>query len=94
MLYSLKLCNPFWTFDTMLTQSRYQNGLRRHIGAQKIMHDAMTSILSIKCMAKHREKHIKHNSIISFFAKLEQTWPILTLAIMTAKWNMKPGFQT
>ena len=32
------------------TQSRY-NGLRRLIGSGLIMHDTMTSIRSIKCMA-------------------------------------------
>ena len=69
----------------MPTQAQYYNGLRRHIGAQKIMHDAMTSITSIKCMAKHKETHIEHNGIIGFFAKPEHTWPILTLANMTAK---------
>ena len=77
----------------MPTQSRY-NGLRRLIGSLMIMHDTMTSIRSIRCMATHKEKHIKHNGIIGFLAKLGHTWPILTLAHKTVKWSKQHGFQT
>ena len=74
-------------------QSQY-SGLRRLIGSRMIMHDTMTSIRSIKCMATHKEKHVKQNRIIGFLAKLGHTWPILTLAHKTAKWSKQHGFQT
>ena len=47
---TLELCVPLWTYDAVQAEPRY-NGLRRHIGAREIMHDAMTSIRPIKCMA-------------------------------------------
>ena len=53
----------------------------------------MTSVQSIKCMATHKEKHIKHNGIIGFLAKLGDTWPTLTIAQMTVKWSAKHEFQ-
>ena len=77
----------------VLDRSRY-NGLRKYIGSRKIMHDAMTSIRSIRCMAKHKEKHIQHNAIIEFPMKLGHTWPILTLAHKTVKWSNQHGSQT
>ena len=77
----------------MTTPSEY-NELRRFIGSRKIMHDRMTSIRSIRCMATHKEKHMKQNGIIGFLAKLGHTWPILTLAHKTVKWSKQHGFQT
>ena len=58
------------------------------------MHETMTSIKSIWCMAKHRENYIQHNGIIGFLMTIRHTWTILTLAYETAKWNKKHGFQT
>ena len=69
-------------------------GLRRHIGSRTIMHDAMTSIRFTCCVAKYKEKHIQHNGIIGFLIKLGHTWPILSLAHKTVKWNKPHGFQT
>ena len=77
----------------MPTQSRY-NGWRRPIGSRKIMHDRMTSIRSIECVATHKEKHMKHNGIIGFLANLGHTWPILTFAHKTVKCSQKKQFQT
>ena len=81
------------TYDAMPTGSRY-NGLRRLIYSPMIMRDIMTSIRSIKCMATHKEKHIRHISIIGFLAKLGHTWPILTLAHKKVKWSKQHGFKT
>ena len=58
------------------------------------MHDTMTSIRSIRFMATHNEKHIKHNGTIGFLAKPGRTWPILTLAHKTVDWSKQHGFQT
>ena len=58
-----------------------------------IMHDTMASIRSIECLAPHKEKHIKHNGIIGFLAKLGHTWPILTFAHKTVNWSEKHEFQ-
>ena len=77
----------------MPTQSHY-NGLRRLIGSRMIMHDTMTSIRSMKCMATHKEKHIRYNGIIGFLAKLGHTWPIVTFAHKTVKWSEKHELQT
>ena len=59
-----------------------------------IVHDTMTAIRCIKCMAMHKEKHIKHNGIIGFLAKLGHTWPIITFAHKTLKRSERHGFQT
>ena len=53
---TLEVCVPLWTSDAMPTQSRY-NGLKRLNGSRMIMHDTMTSIRSIRCMA-HTKKGI------------------------------------
>ena len=90
---TLELCVPLWRYDAMLAQCGY-NGLRRHIGSCKIMHATMTSIQSMKCMTKHKEKHIQHTGIIGFLINLGQTWPILTIAHKTVKWKKQHGFQT
>ena len=82
-----------WTYDTMLRQSQH-NGLRIHIGSQKIVHDTVISIRSITCMAKQKEKHIQYNGIIGFLIKLGDTWPIVALARMTTQWKKKHWFQT
>ena len=58
------------------------------------MHDAMTSIRSMRCMAKHEEKHIKHNSTIGFLIKLGHTWPSFTFAHKKVKLNKEHGFET
>ena len=89
----LELCVPLWTYDTMPTPSRY-NCLRTLIRPRMVMHDTMTWIRSIRCMTTHKEKHIKHNGIIGFLAKLGHTWPILTLAHKTVKWSKQHGLQT
>ena len=58
--YTLKLWVPLSTYDTMLIQSRY-NGLRKHIGSRKIMHDTLTSIQSIRCLVN--TKKIMYNTM-------------------------------
>ena len=58
------------------------------------MHDKMTSIRSIRCMAKHKKRHVTHYGIIGFLAKLGHTWSILTLAHKTVKWSTKHEFET
>ena len=58
------------------------------------MHDAMTSIRSIRCVANTKKRHLQHNGIIGFLMKLGHTWPILTLAHKTVKWNQRHVFQT
>ena len=77
----------------MPTQSGY-NGLRKLICPQMIMHDTMTLIRSIICMATHKEKRIKHYGLIWFLAKLQHTWPFLKFAHKTVKWSNQHGFQT
>ena len=81
------------SYDTMLSQPPFNN-LRRHIVSWKMVHDTMTSTRSIWCTTKQTENHIHHNGIIGVLMKLEHTWPILTLAHQTAKWNEKHGVQT
>ena len=58
------------------------------------MHDTMTLLRSIRCMATHKEEHTNHNDIIGFLAKLGHTWLILTLAHKTVKRSKQHGLQT
>ena len=47
---TLQLCVPLWTCDAMQAQPGC-NSVGEHIGSRKIVHDTMTSIRSIKCLA-------------------------------------------
>ena len=40
----------------------------------------MTSMKSVRCMAKHTKTHIQYNRINGLLMKHGDTWPILTLA--------------
>ena len=58
------------------------------------MHNTMTSIRSVWCMVGQKENHIQHNANIDFLMKATNTWLILTLVHMKAKWNQQHGIQT